>query len=140
MQDEATDSEVAKAIGAVDLSHFDLDGDGQIDWKEFVAATMAEHEMYNEDNLTKVFRELDTDGSGTLCQSEVAKLLGEDHELSRDIIQQLTAAQGSNSKDLAMTLDEFKKLLTKDGSGSASEKTRKQRRMRTAAQLPVDKV
>ena len=30
--------------------------DGEVDWQEFVAGTMHDHEVYNEDNLAKVFK------------------------------------------------------------------------------------
>ena len=41
-------------LADVDLTHFDLDGDGQVDWREFVACVMQDHDLYNEDNLEKV--------------------------------------------------------------------------------------
>jgi hypothetical protein len=45
-------------FGGIDLSNFDIDGDGEIDWQEFVAAIMDDHELHNEENLAKVFRQL----------------------------------------------------------------------------------
>ena len=48
------DAKVAETIGNIDLKTFDLDGDGQIDWQEFVAGAMDDHAVYNEDNLATV--------------------------------------------------------------------------------------
>ena len=48
------DAKVAETIGNIDLKSFDLDGDGQIDWQEFVAGAMDDHAVFNEDNLATV--------------------------------------------------------------------------------------
>merc|ERR1711871_1537723 len=99
----------------IDMSAFDLDGDGQIDWQEFVAGAMADHEVYNEDNLEKVFVKLDKDGDGTLCQREVAAMLGQDHEFAREFLEQIRKNRGGDASseltELHMTLPEFKKMM-----------------------------
>ena len=71
LKEDAADAKTADTLASIDLTRFDLDGDGQIDWQEFVAGAMAEHEIYNEDNLEKVFHDADKDKNGTLCQKEV---------------------------------------------------------------------
>jgi len=116
MTETATDDGAAQALKSVDLSAFDLDGDGEIDWKEFVAGCLQDHDVYNEDNLDKVFKELDTDKSGTLSISEIGSMLGNDHELKREIMTKLQEQRGGAPKeDLAMTLEEFKVLLQDKG-------------------------
>ena len=30
-------------LEGLDLAHFDLDGDGEVDWQEFVACVMEDH-------------------------------------------------------------------------------------------------
>ena len=113
LQDDAADAKTAETLAKLDIAAFDLDGDGQIDWQEFVAGAMEDHEVYNEDNLEKVFAKLDVNGDGTLCQREVAGILGDDHEFSRELLEQIRAARGSegNLKELTMSLDEFKKVM-----------------------------
>ena len=115
MNETATDDAAVTALASLDLNAFDLDGDGEIDWKEFVAGCLQDHDLYNEDNLDKVlwitkrttdtramarvadlvwmcvqvFQELDTDKSGTLSISEIGGMLGNDHELRREILAKL---------------------------------------------------
>ena len=51
------------------LATLDLDGDGTVDYKEFVAACIEEQTLYNQDNLERVFHSLDADKSGGLSQA-----------------------------------------------------------------------
>ena len=44
----------AEALANLDLKDFDLDGDGEVDWREFVACVMDDHQLYDEANLEKV--------------------------------------------------------------------------------------
>lgn len=73
--------------------------------KEFVGAALQEHTLHNEENLESIFKRLDTDGSGTLCAKEIAKTLGNDEQLAREIL----ASVGDG--DLVMTLSEFKEHM-----------------------------
>jgi len=131
MKEDAADAKTAETLSLLDLSSFDLDGDGQIDWQEFVAGAMHDHEVYNEDNLEKVFASLDTDGNGTLCQREVAAILGNDHEFSREVLANVQSKRGGpTATEVAMTLEEFKALMLEpkpqesDG-GAGTRKTRR---------------
>ena len=114
-----TDAEVAELMKKIDL-----DNDGEIDWKEFVAAMMCEHTLFNEENLEKVFKSIDTDGSGALCQKEIAGLLGDDSELAREILEDLKMERGEDPSndvsEIRMTLDEFKALLSSQYRGKAA--------------------
>ena len=47
-------------LSSLDIKSFDLGGDGMIDWREFVAGAMQQHELSNADNLEKVFEEVRT--------------------------------------------------------------------------------
>jgi len=136
MQDNGDTSELAKA-----LESLDVDGDGTIDWKEFVAACIEEHTLYNEANLEKVFEALDTDGSGGLCQKEVAALLGNDHELSKEILQKLQEKQGGsgNLEEVQMNLKEFRELLIDQNLQAQGGKTKTRRGARTKTRSkPLD--
>jgi hypothetical protein len=48
---------------------------------------MTEHDLYNDENLDRVFAKLDVNSDGTLCQREVASLLGDDHAFTRELLQ-----------------------------------------------------
>lgn len=92
-------------LGGLDVKSFDLGGDGMVDWREFVAGAMQQHELSNADNLEKVFAELDKDNNGTLCVKEVAATLGDDAQLARELLA--TVGDG----DAVMTLAEFKEHM-----------------------------
>ncbi len=66
-------------ISEADLSHLmsvaDVDGDGLIDYNEFVASTMHLSKLEKEDLLQKAFSQLDKDGSGTISVQELAASL-----------------------------------------------------------------
>jgi len=49
LKKDAADAKTAETLGKIDLANFDLDGDGQIDWQEFVAGAMTEHHYHNGD-------------------------------------------------------------------------------------------
>lgn len=51
----------------------DVDGDGEIDYNEFVAATMNISQLEKEDLIWRAFTEFDTDGSGWISFEELEK-------------------------------------------------------------------
>lgn len=57
-------------ISEVELQHLmaiaDVDGDGLIDYNEFVAATMHLSKLEKEELLQQAFKQIDKDGSGTI--------------------------------------------------------------------------
>ena len=55
----------------------DVDGDGSIDYNEFVAATMHVSKLEQEELLQRAFRQLDADGSGSISIDELAAALRE---------------------------------------------------------------
>ena len=128
LKEDAADMKTAETLASIDLSNFDLDGDGQIDWQEFVAGCMQEHEIYNETNLDKVFAAADKDGNGTLCHKEVAALLGDDHEFSREVLEGVKKSRPSATPgDVHLTLAEFKAMMLKQ-DGDKGPKTGDRRR------------
>jgi len=131
LQAHGQDDKTKELLSKLDLSSFDLDGDGSIDWQEFVAGAMEDHEVYNEDNLDKVFQKADTNGDGTLCHREVTAMLGEDHEFSRELLEQITAKRSGdatgNLSDLHMTLPEFKAMFKSTNPKSTQTRGRRHR-------------
>lgn len=115
LKENSADSEAIKALASLDLSSFDMDGDGCLDWKEFVAAIVAERELYSEENLDKAFDSIDVNSDGKISFSELKQLLGDSHEVCRDIqaiLSESRKSQGQEeSEDLNMSKEEFKKLV-----------------------------
>ncbi len=56
------------------LQHADADGDGSINYREFLAAAMDMQNVSREMALRAAFVEFDTDGSGTLSPDEVIQV------------------------------------------------------------------
>mmetsp|Transcript_9123 Transcript_9123/g.15943 ORF Transcript_9123/g.15943 Transcript_9123/m.15943 type:complete len:479 (-) Transcript_9123:616-2052(-) len=54
------------------MSIADVDGDGLIDYNEFVASTMHLSKLEKEDVMQKAFMQLDRDGSGTISVDELS--------------------------------------------------------------------
>jgi calcium-dependent protein kinase len=54
----------------------DIDGNGAIDYTEFVMATMNEKDLITNDRLRAAFRLFDKDGSGAISPEEIKKALG----------------------------------------------------------------
>lgn len=127
LKEDAADAKTAETLSQINLGNFDLDGDGQIDWQEFVAGCMQEHEIYNETNLEAVFRQADKDGNGTLCHKEVTAILGEDHEFSREVLEEVKKSRPSATPgEVHMTLAEFKQMMLKqEGDKKTGERRRR---------------
>lgn len=52
----------------------DVDGDGFIDYNEFVAATMNVNQLEKEDLIYKAFQEFDEDGSNSISMDELERV------------------------------------------------------------------
>ncbi|KIY95244.1 hypothetical protein MNEG_12717 [Monoraphidium neglectum] len=57
------------------LAMSDVDGDGLIDYNEFVAATMHMSKLNKEEVLQRAFKALDKDGSGSISIDELGEAL-----------------------------------------------------------------
>jgi len=117
---------ISNTLKEIDMDAFDLDGDGQIDWKEFVAGAINEHEVFNEESLYTVFQKADTDNNGTLSHSEIESYLGKDHELTRELMEEIKKSRGADVdiKDLKITLAEFNQLIKPSGTTEGKRKKR----------------
>ena len=53
----------------------DLDGDGTLNYEEFIAATASLSKLERETNILEAFKQFDTDHSGALSKEEVTQAL-----------------------------------------------------------------
>lgn len=60
------------------FKQIDIDGNGSIDYTEFVMATMNEKELTSNQRLTAAFKLFDKDGSGAISPDEIKTVLGID--------------------------------------------------------------
>ena len=58
------------------LKSIDTDGSGEIDYTEFLAATMEKSIYMKEEKLFMAFKMFDLDGSGKISADELKKVLG----------------------------------------------------------------
>ena len=89
-------------------------------------------------NLRTHFWEMDIDKSGALSQKEIAEHFGNDHKLSKEIIEKLRAqrasqGEGASLESKGMTLTEFKSLLI---DGTSTRSTRKRTKTRKKDRNP----
>lgn len=64
------------------FKEIDIDGNGSIDYTEFVMATMNEKTMMTNEKLLSAFKIFDKDGNGTISADEIKNVLGSDTSLS----------------------------------------------------------
>eukprot|EP00210_Caulerpa_lentillifera_P006070 g5799.t2 len=101
------DSELNKILSAVDI-----DGNGVIDYEEFLAATMNLHArslVRDEEQLMKAFKKFDTDGNGSISLEELREALRE-HSNVEDEIEQILADADKN-QDGEIDFEEFRSMM-----------------------------
>lgn len=64
------------------MKNVDIDGNGVIEYTEFVMATMNQKNVSSEDKLKAAFNMFDKDGSGTISPDEIREVLGFDSTIS----------------------------------------------------------
>lgn len=58
------------------FKEIDIDGNGTIDYTEFVMATMNEKTFMTNEKLQQAFKMFDKDGNGTISPEEIKEVLG----------------------------------------------------------------
>lgn len=97
------------------LNAADTDGSGEINYTEFLAATMDANMFMREDYLRTAFNMFDKDGSGKIDNEEVVALLsGEDmgNIVSKDAIMSLVSEIDANG-DGEIDFEEFMEMMKK---------------------------
>ena len=97
------------------LKSADTDGSGEINYTEFLAATIDANVYMREDYLKTAFQMFDKDGSGKIDNEEVLELLqGEDlsNLVSKDAIQKALQEIDANG-DGEIDFEEFMEMMKK---------------------------
>ena len=107
--DEINDieSEVNKIMNQVDIDH-----SGEIDYNEFIAASMSRNKILSKERLESAFKAFDIDSSGTISADELKAILGKYHayddEIWIDIIREVDI-----NGDGVIDLREFSEMMLK---------------------------
>lgn len=89
------------------LINIDLNGNGVIDYSEFVTATADYQKLCTENNLRQAFNKFDLDGNGEITFDELKEVIGSDEEDTiKDIIKQV-----DKNGDGQINFDEFKDMM-----------------------------
>lgn len=97
------------------LRHIDLDGDGRIDYNEFVQATINQKALLNEENVRRIFNMIDANSDGELTKEELKNFFSpsmlnekpEELQLLQEIMNEV-----DQDRDNLITYKEFNDALT----------------------------
>lgn len=107
-----TDQELQRLFNSVDT-----DGSGQIDYQEFVTASLNMDQLNKNENLQKAFKYFDKDGSGLISPEEIKAVLGFGGNLSSKEIDRIIKECDEN-EDGEISFDEFVNMMRKLGGGT----------------------
>jgi len=102
-----TESELKKLINSLDN-----DGNGYIEYEEFLRATVDMDTLLTETNMKMAFNFFDTDGSGKLCYDEIKSILGvinDEPSKENDLIQNILT--DLKTEDGLISYEQFKEIM-----------------------------
>jgi len=109
-----------RATSYVDqIMAIDSDGSGEIDWTEFVAASIDSQKYNKRDVLWNAFRTFDLDGDGSISKSELRQVMEAGNSgVSDEQIQELMN-DGDEDGDGEIDFEEFMKMMDPPSSPEA---------------------
>jgi calcium-dependent protein kinase len=90
----------------------DVDGNGYIEYEEFLRATMNRKKLLTDDNLRIVFDKFDKDKSGKISPEELKGVFGEENKISDEVWNQIVSEIDDNG-DGEISFEEFKEMMMK---------------------------
>jgi len=91
----------------------DTDGSGEIEYSEFVVATMNEKNLLNNNKLQTAFKMFDKDGGGSISIEEIKQVLSFGQNLEEDVVNQIIKQVDANG-DGEISYDEFAAMMLKN--------------------------
>ena len=96
------------------IKSIDLDGNGVIDYNEFLVCSMNKEKILRNDNLKICFNEFDTDHSGKISIDEISVLFNKgdkNNENLEELKKMMKEADGNGDGEISF--DEFKEIMNK---------------------------
>ena len=103
-----SDAEIDEMFAKVDA-----DGNGEIDYSEFVVATMNEKNLLSNNKLQTAFKMFDKDGGGSISTDEIKQVLSFGQNLDEDVINTIIKQVDENG-DGEISYDEFAAMMLKN--------------------------
>ena len=103
-----TDEQVDEMFDKVDA-----DGNGEIDYSEFVVATMNEKNLLSNNKLQTAFKMFDKDGGGSISTDEIKQVLSFGQNLDETVIAQIINQVDENG-DGEISYEEFAAMMLKN--------------------------
>lgn len=90
----------------------DVDGNGFIEYEEFLRATMNRNKLLTDENLRVVFDKIDKDKSGKISPDELKGVFGKESNISNEVWNQIVNEIDDNG-DGEISYEEFKEMMMK---------------------------
>lgn len=91
----------------------DADGSGEIDYSEFVVATMNEKNLLSNNKLHTAFKMFDKDGGGSISTDEIKQVLSFGQNLDEAVVNQIIQQVDANG-DGEISYEEFAAMMLKN--------------------------
>ena len=89
------------------IDSIDFDGNGFIEYEEFIRVTLPKEKLFTEKNLKIAFDMFDLDKNGTISLNEFKEILGiDDKNVNKELLKEIPI-----KGDEEMTFEQFKKIL-----------------------------
>ena len=90
----------------------DADGSGEIDYSEFVVATMNEKNLLSNNKLQTAFKMFDKDGGGSISTDEIRQVLSFGQNLDEKVVNDIIKQVDANG-DGEISFEEFAEMMKK---------------------------
>ena len=93
------------------IQSIDFDGNGFIEYEEFIRVTLPKEQLFTEENLKYAFDMFDLDKNGKISLNEFKEILGikqiKDKNVNKQLLKEIPIHE-----DEEMTFEQFKKIMT----------------------------